>query len=72
MGYLWQVSTDNDFGKVIKHHGGAFGVQNYMLIYPEENLGISIITNQSGWETPNKLLNFVYGLLDEMAKEKSE
>ena len=70
IGYMWQVSTDKDFGKLIKHHGGGNGVQNYMFIYPEEELGITIITNQSGWHTAGKLLNVVNGLLDEMAKEK--
>ena len=69
MGFLWQVSTDRDFGVYIKHHGGAYGVQNFMLIYPEEELGITIITNQSGWHTAGKLLYVVNGVLDEIAKE---
>ncbi len=70
MAYMWMVSTDRDFGQVIKHHGGGYGTQNWMLIYPEEELGISIITNQSGRNTAGKLLDVAYGILDEIAKDK--
>lgn len=70
MGYLWQVSTDRDFGQVIKHHGGAMNAQNYMLIYPESDLGISVMTNQSSWTVTGPLLGVAYGLLDAIALDK--
>lgn len=70
IGHLWQISTDKDFGQVIKHHGGAHGAQNWILIYPEEKLGLSVITNQSGRSTAGKLLTLSYSILDEIAKHK--
>lgn len=70
MGYMWEVSTDVDFGQYVNHHGGAFGVQNWMMIYPEEELGISVITNQSGRRTAGKLYNVINRILSEVAKEK--
>lgn len=70
MGYMWMISTDRDFGPVLEHHGGAHGTQNWLLIYPEEELGITIITNESDRNTGGKLLNVAYGLLEEIAKDK--
>ena len=72
MGYLWQVSTDGDFGQFVKHHGGGFGVQNWLYIFPEEKLGISVITNQSGRQTGWKLYTVVSGILDEIANDKNQ
>jgi len=70
MAYMWVVSTDRDFGSYIRHHGGSYGTQNWMCIYPEAELGISVITNQSGWHTAGKLLEVVYGILEEIAADQ--
>ncbi|MCG8330856.1 MAG: beta-lactamase family protein [Chitinophagales bacterium] len=63
MGYLWPILEDADDGVYYSIHGGAFGTQNFLLILPKHNLGISIITNQSGPETQGKLLNTLNNLL---------
>lgn len=70
IGYMWEISTDGDFGQYINHHGGAFGMQNWMMVYPEEEMGISVVTNQSGRRTAGKLYRILEGLLDEIAKNK--
>ncbi len=70
LGYMWEISTDGDFGSYINHHGGAFGAQNWMMVYPEEELGISVITNQSGRHTAGRLYRIVNGILSEIAKNK--
>ena len=61
--YLWPVFNDPEDGTIYRIHGGAFGTQNFLLIVPKYNLGISIITNQSGPETQGKLSNTLDNLL---------
>ena len=68
--YMWELNTDDDFGAYISHHGGAFGVQNWMLVFPEEEMGMSIVTNQSGRRTAGKLATVLNGILLELANEK--
>ncbi len=51
LGYFWRIWNDK-FGTSYNHHGGTIGTQNWLFIFPKYNLGISIITNQSGPKTP--------------------
>lgn len=44
--YFWEV-IDDENGSHIEHHGGIYGSQNWIMIYPEYDYGISIITNSS-------------------------
>ena len=44
--YFWDVVKDKN-GTHLEHHGGIYGCQNWLMIYPEYQLGISIITNVS-------------------------
>lgn len=46
IGYFWEVVDDED-GTHMEHHGGIYGTQNWLLIYPQYNIGISILTNSS-------------------------
>jgi CubicO group peptidase (beta-lactamase class C family) len=66
IGYYWPIGNDDFFGKYYSHQGGAFGTQNYMFIFPEKDLGISIITNQNISGTANKLLKVANGILEEL------
>jgi len=68
IGYFWILNEDANFGKSISHHGGAFGMQNWLHIFPEANLGLSIITNQSGMETSGKLDGLKEEILNELRK----
>ena len=66
IGYLWPVLNIPEDGIYYNIHGGAFGTQNFLMIVPKYNLGISIITNQSGPGTQPKLLNVLNNLLAEI------
>lgn len=64
LGYFWILNKDPELGTYYSHHGGAFGTQNWIFIYPEADLGISILTNQGDWQTAGKLLHVVEQLLE--------
>ncbi|RZJ77397.1 MAG: hypothetical protein EOO47_16930 [Flavobacterium sp.] len=54
-GYFWDYIQVDDNGKNCWKHGGAFGTQNMLIVYPERNLGLSIIVNISDEDTGNAL-----------------
>ena len=63
IGCYWEVIEDN-VSYHVEHHGGIYGSQNWLMIYPEQNIGISIITNSSFLqanqlikETANRIIN---------------
>lgn len=64
--YLWPGGSDKNLGTYYGHHGGGFGTQNWLFIFPEKNLAVSVITNQSGRQTSGKLLKVVNGILDKI------
>lgn len=66
--YFWRVWTDK-YGTSYNHHGGTSGVQNWLYIYPEYNLGIAILTNHSGPKTAGKLSKTVQKILKDIVKE---
>lgn len=45
-GYHWYI-IENGNELIIRHHGGIYGMQNWFVIYPKQNIGISILTNAS-------------------------
>lgn len=49
-GYHWYI-IENDHELIYRHHGGIYGMQNWFVIYPKQNIGISIFTNTSFNET---------------------
>ncbi len=65
--YYWRVWKDK-YGTSFNHHGGTSGTQNWLFIYPKYNLGISIITNQSGPKTPNLLSKTAQKILREIVE----
>ncbi|MEL7530956.1 MAG: serine hydrolase domain-containing protein [Bacteroidota bacterium] len=66
LGYFWVLDEDSTYGHFVRHHGGAFGAQNWMFVFPEAGLGISVITNQSDLETADKLHDIVQGILTDL------
>lgn len=68
IGYYWRIWKDK-YGTSYNHHGGTSGTQNWLFIYPKYNLGISIITNQSGSKTPKLLNKIAQKILKELIKE---
>lgn len=49
--YCWNIFKDHEGKTGYWMHGGTFGTQNLVYIYPEYNLGISVMVNQSGPDT---------------------
>ena len=45
--YTWIKATDKTLGQYFIHHGGMYGTQNWMIVFPEKQMAISIITNTS-------------------------
>lgn len=67
IGYYWPIRFDESYGTYYSHQGGAFGTQNYLFIFPEKDLAISVIVNQNLMsETSNKLLTIVGGIMEDL------
>lgn len=62
-GYHWYI-IENDNQLIYRHHGGIYGMQNWFVIYPKQNIGISILTNTSFDETGKILEKVVDDLYD--------
>lgn len=65
-GYFWDEITVNDNSIRCRKHGGAFGTQNMFVVYPDYNMGISVIMNQSGNTTYSHLYLAVKNLEDDL------
>ncbi|QXU49047.1 serine hydrolase [Chryseobacterium sp. D764] len=64
--YFWDEVTVNHNGRNARKHGGAFGTQNLFWVFPDYNIGISVITNQGGENTYGNLYNAVQYLVDDL------
>lgn len=65
VGFFWNLWADK-YGPSYNHHGGTSGMQNWLFIFPKHKLGISIMTNQSGFKTPVKLRKVVDKILKDI------
>jgi len=67
--YLWEVDASNpELGKYYSHHGGVPRSQCFLFIIPQYELGIFIITNQSGKETAPKMKQAIDEIIEEVIK----
>lgn len=48
IGYFWNIGTNRQLGTHYVHHGGVPRAQSYAYVVPKYQLGVFIITNQSG------------------------
>lgn len=64
--YFWDEVTVNHNGRNARKHGGAFGTQNLFWVFPDYNMGISVITNQGGDNTYVHLYATVQNLMDDL------
>lgn len=64
--YFWDEVTVNHNGRNARKHGGAFGTQNLFWVFPDYNMGISVITNQGGDNTYVNLYAVVQNLMDDL------
>ncbi len=64
IGYFWEIIEDK-YGKHIEHHGGIYGSQNWLLIYPDHDFGISVISNTSFPEANQLLKKTALSIIEE-------
>ena len=68
IGYFWNiVSGDRLKGVYFAHHGGVPRSQCYIYIMPKYDLGIFVITNQSGGETARAMEAAISTLVERIA-----
>ncbi|WET02646.1 serine hydrolase [Flavobacterium sp. YJ01] len=71
-GYFWDYIQVDENGKNCWKHGGAFGTQNMLVIYPECQLGLSIIVNISDENTANALGEAIVKLSNDLLSENKK
>ncbi|KRB07972.1 serine hydrolase [Lysobacter sp. Root690] len=72
IGYFWNiVAGDRLKGVYYAHHGGVPRSQCYIYIVPKYDLGIFIITNQSGDQTANAMEAAIDTLVEKIAAREN-
>ncbi|MGL4632377.1 MAG: serine hydrolase, partial [Leadbetterella sp.] len=64
--YFWDNATYDNNGLNFRKHGGAFGTQNLLWVFPDYDMGISVLINQSDEHTANPLFDATRNLLDDL------
>ncbi|WP_342376603.1 beta-lactamase family protein [Myxococcus stipitatus] len=64
IGYFWNIGQSRQLGTHYVHHGGVPRAQCYLYIVPKYQLGVFIITNQSGDATANAMEAALVPLFD--------
>ena len=62
MGYFWWIIDTETGARSYRHDGGGAGVRNVMIIYPENDLGIYIVTNKANPDLNGQLTATVRSL----------
>lgn len=72
IGYFWNIVTDERLkGVYYAHHGGVPRSQCYIYIVPKYDLGIFVITNQSGDQTANAMEAAIDTLVEKIAAREN-
>lgn len=67
IGYFWNIATDDKkLGTFYVHHGGVPRSQCYIYIVPKYDLGVFIITNQSGTDTAKVMEDALNEIFDKI------
>lgn len=66
LAYAWISATDRKLGRYLIHHGGTHGTQNWMIIFPDKQMAISIISNTSFPELASKLRDSAFVIANEL------
>lgn len=64
IGYFWNIGSNRQLGTHYVHHGGVPRAQSYAYIVPKYQLGVFIITNQSGDATAGAMESALAHLFD--------
>jgi CubicO group peptidase (beta-lactamase class C family) len=67
IGYFWNIGNDRQLGSYYRHHGGVPRAQSYLYVVPKYELGVFIITNQSGAGTARAMEVALAGVFDTVA-----
>ncbi|NTX51673.1 serine hydrolase [Myxococcus sp. CA039A] len=69
IGYFWNIGQNSQLGTHYVHHGGVPRAQSYVFIVPKYQLGVFIITNQSGDATAKAMegaLAHIFDMVESM------
>ena len=67
IGYFWNIGKNRQLGTHYVHHGGVPRAQSYAYVVPRYQLGVFIITNQSGDATAGAMENALAPIFDTVA-----
>lgn len=71
IGYFWNIGTNRQLGTHYVHHGGVPRAQSYAYIVPKYQLGVFIITNQSGDDTADAMESALASIFDTVESMES-
>ncbi|KAB8059377.1 serine hydrolase [Janthinobacterium sp. FT14W] len=71
IGYFWNIGTNGQLGTHYVHHGGVPRAQGYAYLVPRYQLGVYIITNQSGDATAGAMESALAHIFDTVASMES-
>ncbi|WP_332848506.1 serine hydrolase domain-containing protein [Massilia sp. S19_KUP03_FR1] len=64
IGYFWNIGSNRQLGTHYVHHGGVPRAQSYAYVVPKYQLGVFIITNQSGDATAGAMESALASIFD--------
>lgn len=68
VGLNWQMKLNSNKKKMIWQSGGTFGFSSYCVIYPELNIGIVLLTNESDRTAQSELAEIADKIYFKIAK----
>lgn len=71
IGYFWNIGSNLQLGTHYVHHGGVPRAQSYAYVVPKYQLGVFIITNQSGGATAGAMQGALADIFDTVASLES-
>ncbi len=66
IGYFWWTIFDQNHDLHLRHDGGISRAKSVLVVYPENKIGITIITNQSAIEVNDILNPLTYDIYDDL------
>ena len=71
IGYFWNIGSNRQLGTHYVHHGGVPRAQSYAYVVPQYQLGVFIITNQSGAATAGAMESALAHIFDTVESMES-
>jgi CubicO group peptidase (beta-lactamase class C family) len=71
IGYFWNIGNNRQLGTHYVHHGGVPRAQSYAYLVPKYQLGVFIITNQSGDATAGAMESALAHIFNSVASMES-